>query len=472
MSFQTMTERANHRRRAAPPPDRPALVLQNYAPPAEIDAESWLLACMMLFPEELTRWTQDMEAADFYRPHNAALFGVLKGFAATGGDLNAVTAVAACKAAGTAEECGGAEYVNALFLLDAYQKSAGSYAALVKESARKRRMAETAVAILEAAGGGASAGEMANLSETLVLNTPLLPGEQSRSARDILRDLTDKLEEQATNPRALMGLTTGLSCVDRMTNGLQAPDMIVLGARPGVGKSALMSGVAAHITRGGEPVLIFSMEMSQEQVMTRMVCADARLDSRRLRSGLLGQDEWNAYANSARWLYDAPLVINDRSGVTPAYMRAEIRKFIRRYGRVSLICVDYLQLMRADVPTSSRYQELTEVSIELKGMAREFDVPLLALSQLSRESAKRDNKRPALADIRETGQIEQDADVVIFIHRPDQLTPDGAGYGTADFNAPAQSRDAELIFAKQRNGPQGIVRADFVDQFALFLDRE
>jgi len=464
---------ANARKKASPKSDRPALSLVNYAPPQAIESEGALLAAMLMFPAVCEQWVQEMTAADFYRPHHAALFGVLKDMAARNSPLDIVTLMAEVQSAGIVESCGGREYIATLLTsFDPYQPHAPEYARQIKEAARKRLMADGAVAVLEAAAGGASAEEMGAVSERMVTNTPLLPDQHSSSARDIIIALTDRMEEMATNPRAMLGLSTGLPCLDRMTNGLQAPDMIVLGARPGVGKSALMTGMASHAARQGVPVFIASMEMSRDQVITRMVCAEARLDSRKLRAGLLTEEEWARYTAASYPLYDAPLWINDRSGVTPDYLRAEVRKFIRRFGSVGLVCVDYLQLMRADRKTSGRYEELSDVSMELKSVAREFGVPLLALTQISRESMKRDNKRPVLSDIRDTGQIEQDADVVMFLHRPDQLTPEGSGYVPANLSAPPLMRDAELIFAKQRNGPQGVVPLNFVDQFAVFLDGE
>ena len=445
---------------------RPPLLLQNFEPAAETDAEAWLLACMMLFPVECARWAHEMDPGDFYRPHHQAIFGLLRGLVRAGGEINAVTALAACRAEGAADACGGAEYVRTLFLLDAHQPSAPSFAALVREAAARRRIAEGAVAVLEAAHDGASAEQLAETAEALVTNAPLTPDGSSQSARDIIRVLTDKLEAQQDNPVSMLGLTTGFAGIDRITNGLQAPDLIVLGARPGVGKSALMTGIAAHNAVKGEPVLIFSMEMSNEQTLRRMICAEAKLSAHKLLAGRLTYDEYCAYADASSALYDAPLVINERSGVTPSYMRGEVRKFIRRYGRVALVCVDYLQLMRPDGKTGDRYQELTEVSIELKGLAREFNVPLLALSQLSRESVKRENKRPALNDIRETGQIEQDADIVCFLYREDMFGQKDA----PDPDAPASAVPAELLFRKHRNGPQGTVMLDFVEQFAVFTD--
>jgi len=464
---------ANAKKKFSPKPTRPALSLVNYEPPQAIESESALLAAMLLFPAVCELAVQQMTAADFYRPHHAALFTVLQGMAARNSPLDIVTLMAEVQSPGVAESCGGREYIAALFsIVDPYQPHAPEYARQVKDASRKRIMANHALELLEAASGNAPAEEMVAISERLITNTPLLTDQYSNTAHSLLVSLTDRMEEMATNPRAFMGLTTGLPCLDRMTNGLQAPDMIVLGARPGVGKSALMTGIASHVVRQGVPVFIASMEMSGDQVMRRMVCAEARLDSRKVMSGLLEKDELDRFHAACYPLYNAPLVINHRSGATPNYLRAEVRKFIREYGSIGLICVDYLQLMRADRKTSGRYEELSDVSMELKSVAREFNVPLLALTQISRESMKRDNKRPMLSDIRDTGQIEQDADVVMFLHRPDQFTPEGNGYVAANLSAPTVVREAELIFAKQRNGPQGVVPLQFVDQFAVFMDAE
>ena len=449
---------------------RPPLVLHNYEPPQAIEAEGVLLAAMMTFSGECARWSQEMDAADFYRPHNAAIFTALQSMSMRNASLDFVTIISEIHTSGTLELCGGADYVAAIAAGDPYLKHAPVYARLVKEAARKRSMVESALGVIESAANGASMEEMGDAVGCMVTNSPLLADQHSSRARDIILALTERMEEMATNPRAMLGLATGLSSLDRMTNGLQAPDMIVLGARPGVGKSALMSGIAAHVGRQGIPVFIASMEMSQQQVMTRMICAEARLDSHRLRAGRLSTKEWAQYSAAVNPLFNAPITINDRSGVTPAYLRAELRKFVRENGSIGLVCVDYLQLMQSDHKIINRYEELSNVSMELKGISREFNVPVLALTQINRESVKRDNKRPMLSDIRDTGQIEQDADIVMFLHRPDQFTPEGNGYAQADLDKPVVARDAELIFAKQRNGPQGVIHLDFIDQFAVFIE--
>ena len=231
-----MNTRSNAQKKKTSAPTRPPLVLQNYEPPQAIDAEGALLAAMIVFPGECVLWSQEMEASDFYRPHNAAIFGVLQGMAKRDAPLDIVTLMAEIHTSGTLDSCGGQSYVASIVTSDPYQLHAPEYARLIKASARKRLMADTALAVLEAAADGATVEEMGEASERMITNAPLLPDQHSSRARDIILALTERMEEMATNPRAMLGLTTGLPCLDRMTNGLQAPDMIVLGARPGVGK--------------------------------------------------------------------------------------------------------------------------------------------------------------------------------------------------------------------------------------------
>lgn len=447
------------------------LALLNYNPPQALESEVAILSAMLIYTGECERWAQHLSPDDFYRPHHAAIFRVLQDMATRRVPLDIITMMAEAQASGTMDACGGREYVaHTLTSSDPYQGHTSAYARHIKEAAHKRTLADGALAVLEAAAGGATVEEVGAAANRMVQNAPRTEDVHTMKATRLLQALTDRMEEAATDPRDLLGLSTGLSCLDRMTNGFQSPDLIVLGARPGVGKSALMSAIAAHVAIKRVPVFIASMEMSGEQVVKRMVGAEARLDSRRMLSGRLTQAEWNRFTTAAYPLYAAPLVVNDRSAVTPDYLRAELRKFLREFGSLGLVCVDYLQLMRSDRKTSGRYEELSDVSMELKSVAREFDVPLLALTQISRESTKRDNKRPVLSDIRDTGQIEQDADVVMFLHRPDQLTAEGSGYAPADPDALPREREIELIFAKQRNGPQGVVHLSFVDQFAAFFD--
>jgi len=445
--------------------------LADYSPPSALESEAALLACMVAWPEERERWAQEMVPGDFARPHHAALFSLLAESSSRGPLLDWLVLIEDAETSGRLADCGGRAYVLSVVTFDAAQVMAPEYARRVRAAAERRRMAEGAVSVVEASARGAGVEDLAAMLDALTARAPLPDSPQSRSARDILWELTEKIERRAEDPRAMLGLTTGLAAVDRMTNGLQAPNFLVIGARPGVGKSALLTGICAHVARQGVPVLLFSMEMSQEEVMLRVVCSEARLDNHRLRSGRMQPDEYDRYIHTASWLYGIPLEVNDRSGATPAYMRAEARKFARRHGGLGLIGVDYLQLMRADRPTRDRLQELTEVSIEMKGLAREFDVPLIALSQLNRASTLRADKRPDLADIRETGQIEQDADIVAFLYREDVFGDKSAPFETDGFAPLPVPVPAELIFRKHRNGPQGTVRLDFMERFALFLDK-
>lgn len=445
------------------------LQLQNFAPATAADAEAALLSCFLLHPSALAPLSSRLSPEDFYRPHHRAMFRVIHGLIESGEPLDCVTVLAAVEAEGAAEACGGSGYIRSLFVLDVSASLAGKYAALVLDAARKRTLTDGAIKVIETAHAGGSSQEIGQAVEALITNAPQEQISHSQTAREILMALTDKIDERSQNPQVMLGLSTGFAAIDQITNGLQAPDFIVIGARPGVGKSALMTRIASHNAALGVPVIIFSMEMSNEQTGLRMACAEAQVSSHLLRSGRLRAHEYDAYADAVNLFYSTPLVINDRSGATPGYMRTEIRHFIRRYGRVGLVCVDYLQLMRPDGRGTDRYKELTEISIELKAIAREFNAPLLALSQLSRESVKRESKRPVLSDIRETGQIEQDADIVAFLHRDDMFLDKAAPvYDGPD--APPSIVPAELIFRKHRNGPQGVVKLDFVEQFALFTD--
>ncbi len=444
----------------------PPLSLVNFDPPQAIEAERVLLAAMMLWPAELEKWSQELTAADFYRPHHQALFAALQGFSRQDVPIDASILPTDLTGAGVLEACGGAEYLASIFVSDPYQAHTGLYAGRVREAAKKRLIADSAIRLIESAQSGASAEEMTTQAEQLVSNSPLTASEYSQDAKQILLALSDKIDQQSENPNALLGLPSGFRNIDAVLNGLQAPNLIVIGARPGVGKTGLLCNMAAYTARMGEPTLLFSMEMSNEEVMLRMICSEASVSSHSLRSGRLTEAEWDRYNAAARALYNAPLVVSEKSGCTPSYLRAEVRKFIRCYGRVSLIGVDYVQLMRCDRPTRDRLQELTEVSIGLKEIAREFHVPVVALAQLSRECEKRQDKRGILSDLRETGQLEQDADIVGFLYREDMYAPAPQGYEDA-----ARQMPVELLIRKHRNGPTGTIRLDYVAPFTLFMDQ-
>lgn len=476
MSREMMTEsrsvfRAKNfiKKTAAPPLAVPPIL----AAPAVIEAEQCLLGAMLLDPGVMAKWAFAMTPEDFYRETHRALFCALRQMASRDTPSDNFSVLWEIQQTSDMEAVGGIAYLTSLYDVLPTASNHAYYAEIVLSEARKRKVARAALEVLEAVSAGATSEEVEILSESLVINSPLVPSEYSLTAKMLLRSLSDKIDAASENNGSLLGIPSGFAAIDTLINGLQGPDLILIGARPSVGKSALMSAIASHTATTGHPTLMFSMEMSGEQQMLRMVCQHGLLDSRAVRSGRLSAEEWTRYAAAVQPLYSAPLTINDSSGVTPGYMRGEIRRFIRQHGRVGLVCVDYFQLMKADRSNhgNNRFQELTEISIELKNIAREFNIPLLVLSQLSRDSVKRDNKRPVLSDLRETGQLEQDADIIAFLHREDMVN--GTAPATEEESRhSAERKSVELLFRKHRNGPCRTIHLDFVEQFTLFCEHD
>lgn len=454
-----------------PSPD-PAHLLATYLPPQCIEAEIALLSCMILWPEERTRWAFEMVPGDFYRLHHQSVFTLLLDMTQDEMEVDAVTLLAEAKSRGRTEECGGLAYLLSLITADMYQRSAPTYARQIKDAAARRAMSEGAARLLEATQSGASAAQLAAGAEALVQASPSEGRVTTQDFRTVLRALDQKIEDRAENPEAMLGWPTGFSGIDRQINGLQAPDMIVIGARPSVGKSALVTRIATNVALTRQPVLLMTLEMSAEQSVTRMICAEARLSSHALKAGRLTSEEWDRYSDAAKTFYGLPIEINDLATPTPSTLRGEIRKVQKKYGCAPLVIVDYLQLMKTDEPATGRYEIVTALSIELKAICREFNLPMLVLSQLGRAVEIRQDKRPLLGDVRESGQIEQDADIVAFLYREDLSNPQQRGSET---HLPNTQRPdmvpVELIFRKHRNGPVGTVMLDFVEQYALFLDQ-
>jgi replicative DNA helicase len=273
-------------------------------------------------------------------------------------------------------------------------------------------------------------------------------------------DLMDKVQELSENPNDVTGVPTGFYDLDRMTSGLQAGDLVVLAARPSMGKTSLAINIAEHVALNeGLPVAVFSMEMGAAQLAVRIVGSIGRIDQSRLRTGQLSQDEWPRFAEAIDQLKDIPLHIDESSGLTPSELRANARRLARREGKLGLIVVDYLQLMSGSSGgrEENRATELGEISRGLKMLAKELQCPVIALSQLSRGVESRTDKRPMMSDLRESGAIEQDADIIMFIYRDDYYNKDSKDPGVA-----------EVIIAKQRNGPTGTVKLSFLKPLTRF----
>jgi replicative DNA helicase len=282
-------------------------------------------------------------------------------------------------------------------------------------------------------------------------------GDNVQPIREMVRFAFKSIQERFEKKSTITGTASGFHGLDRMTSGLQKSDLIILAARPSVGKTAFALNMAVHMAvREQVPTAVFSLEMSKEQLVQRMLCMESRVDGSRLRGGFLKDEDWPRLTHAASVLSEAPIFIDDTPGLSPFEMRAKCRRLSKSHG-LGCVIVDYLQLMRVKGKVESREREIAEISMSLKAMAKELNIPVIALSQLNRSLESRNDKRPVLSDLRESGSIEQDADIIMFLYRDEVYHPDTDSPGIA-----------EVIVSKHRNGPTGVVRMAFLNEYTRF----
>ena len=425
-------------------------------PPHNPHAEASLIGGAML---ENTRFDDvgDVAPSDFYIPEHRELWEALSALASEGRPFDLVTVAERLERTGRLEAAGGLAYVGQIVNDTPSAANAEHYARMVRSNATLRRLAQACQNGLERAlsPGETDAATLAAEIEASVYRAAERMSDQGpRSAAelvpDLLRDLDDR--SRGEGPR---GVRTGLTDLDRALGGMDPGQLILIGARPGIGKSALALGIALNVAvEQGRPVALFTLEMSAHEVGQRALGSVAGVPVTRLRSGRLEASDWDAVSSASGILHRAPLHIDETGGIRPAELRARVRRIKRRAGDLGLVVVDYLQLMQGDRDrrTDNRVGELTHISGSLKALAKEVGAPVLALSQLNRGLENRANRRPMLADLRESGSLEQDADVVLLLFRDDESAPGSA----------------EIIIAKQRNGPTGTVRVAWRGELARF----
>ena len=427
-------------------------------PPHSLEAESSVLGGLLLDNAEWDRVGDMLVESDFYRNEHKLIFASISSLINIGKSADVITVFEHIKNQGKAEWIGGLSYLN---MLAQYIPSAGNlrrYAEIVRERAMLRKMVVAGDSIVSNALNPAGRGPDSLLDEAEAKIFAI--GEDSarmkqgfQSLDNLVIDLLDTMQERADNPQDIIGIPTGFSDLDRMTSGLQAGDLIVLAARPSMGKTALAVNIAEHVAiKEGLPVAIFSMEMGASQLAVRIVGSVGRVNQANMRTGKLTEDEWSRLSEAIESMRNASLHIDESPGLTAAGLRANARRLARQCGKLGLIVVDYLQLMTGASEGSSdnRATELGEISRGLKMLAKELQCPVIALSQLNRSVEQRADKRPMMSDLRESGAIEQDADIIMFIYRDD--------YYNADSKEP---NVAEIIIGKQRNGPTGTCKLYF-----------
>ncbi len=429
-------------------------------PPYNLDAEESLLGAMLLSKDATAAALEICSATDFYKPSHGLIFEAITSLYAQGEPADVVTVTEQLRRRNLLEEAGGQAAVISLQASTPTISSASYYAQIVEEHALLRRLIGVAN---EIANIGYSlpddVAEALDKAETLVFDVA-----DRRSVdtvlglKELLSRSLDRLEELAGRSGTITGIPTGYTDLDEHLAGLQPSNLIVVGARPSMGKTAFALGMAAHAAMSGEQVLLFSLEMSHLEIAQRVLSAEARVDATHMRSGRLSDQDFQKISQAVGRLSDAPLSVDDNPNVTIMDIRAKARRLKARSG-LSLVIVDYLQLMTGRHNAESRQVEISEISRGLKILARELNIPVIALSQLSRNLEARSDKRPMLSDLRESGAIEQDADVVMFIYRDEVYNQDSNDRGTA-----------EIIVAKHRNGPTGVVELSFIGNYARFVN--
>ena len=439
-----------------PLPDRE--IAQLRVPPHSIEAESSVLGGLLLDNNAWDRVGDLLTEGDFYRHEHRLIFMAVSKLVNDSKPADVITVFEHLQAQGKAQEVGGIVYLNQLAQYVPSATNIRRYAEIVREKAilRKLLTASDEIATQAQNPQGKPVERILDEAEQKIFaigeeGSRMKQGFQSLDT--LVVDLLDRVQEMADNPMDVTGVPTGFADLDRMTSGLQAGDLVVLAARPSMGKTSFAVNIAEHVALHEQlPVAIFSMEMGAAQLAVRIVGSIGRVNQGNLRTGKLTDDEWPRLTEAIEKLRTVSLHIDETPGLTPGELRANARRLARQCGKLGLIVVDYLQLMSGSGSTSSdnRATELGEISRGLKMLAKELQCPVIALSQLNRSVEQRTDKRPMMSDLRESGAIEQDADIIMFIYRDDYYNKDSK-----------EPNVAEVIIGKQRNGPTGTVKLFF-----------
>ena len=431
-------------------------------PPHSIEAEQAVLGGLMLSAESWDRVADRLTEEDFYRRDHRLIYRAIAELSERGMPYDAVTLGDWFAANGLSELVGGSRYVIELANSTPSAANIVAYADIVREKSVLRQMIDvgTEIAGDAYAAEGRSSHELLEVAEQKVFRIAEA-GARGRKGfvpiRSAVKEAFNILHERYENPGAVSGLPTGFIDLDEMTAGLQPADLIIVAARPSMGKTALSVNMAEYAAlKSKKAVAIFSMEMSASQLAFRLISSLGRINQQHLRTGELEEEEWPRVTSAVQLLTEAKIFIDDTPALSPGELRARARRLKREHD-LGLIVIDYLQLMQVPGTKENRATEISEISRSLKALAKELNVPVIALSQLNRSLEQRTDKRPVMADLRESGAIEQDADVIMFIYRDDYYNHESAEKGVA-----------EVIIGKQRNGPTGVVKLAFLGQYTKF----
>jgi replicative DNA helicase len=431
--------------------------------PHNLEAERSVLGAILLHNDAFNLAAEVIDSGDFYRDAHRRIFDKMVKLSERNDAIDLVTLKDELTRAGEIDEVGGPAYIAAL--IDGVPRSTNveHYARIIKEKATLRNLIFSANKILATAYAGAEDADLildqAEHAIFAIADDKVRDG--FVSLRDLAQSSFETIEKLHARKELITGVPSGFTDLDEMTSGLQPSDLVIIAARPSMGKTSLALNMAQHVgTKTGMTVGVFSLEMSKEQLFLRMLTGEARIDAHRLRGGFLGERDWGRLSQALGTLSEARIYIDDTPSIGVLEMRAKCRRLASEHG-LHMVIIDYIQLMQGRGRFENRTLEVASISRSLKGLAKELSVPIVVLSQLSRAPESRSDHRPQLSDLRESGALEQDADVVIFIYREDQYTDKSA--------PPADEQGvAELIVGKQRNGPTGVVKLAFIREYTRF----
>ena len=429
-------------------------------PPHSIDAEESVLGAVLLSSDAANVALEKLHPEDFYKPSHQQIFEIIQQLFDANEPIDAVTVSEGLRRDGSLDRMGGIDFLTNLVDSVPSTSNVEYYAGIVEEHALRRRLMKVGGNI------GVIAGEMTEpiaqvvdkAEQAVFAVAERQVGDGLQAIDDLLGPAIEKAEELQRSGSTVTGISTGFRDLDKKLAGLHPTNLIIIASRPGMGKSALALNMSQNVALNGNSVAIFSLEMSREEVVTRMLCAKGRIDSQKLRTGALNEGDFTKLSNAAGALYKQNIFVDDSPGLTVTEIRAKCRR-LRRNPGLDLVVVDYLQLMDGS-GQENRQQEIAMISRSLKSLARELHVPIIALSQLNRGVESREDKRPRLGDLRESGAVEQDADVVMFIYRDEYYFPEKV-----------ESKGiAEVVISKHRQGGVGKVDMTFLPEFTLFAD--
>ncbi len=429
-------------------------------PPQNLEAESSVLGGILLDNEAINLVLELLQPEDFYRESHRKIFRAMIDITDRGEPVDLITLSEFLKGRNDLEAVGGAAYLASLADFVPTAANISHYARIVREKAILRSLISTATEIAtrgyEEQG---SVDEFLDSAEKVIFDISEKKIKASFVAvGDMITDTLKTIDKLYQRKEMITGVSTGYEDLDKLTAGLQPSDLIIVAGRPGMGKTAFALNLATNAALAGTGAAIFSLEMAKEQLVLRMLCSEARVNSSKVRSGYLGERDFPQLAKAAARLHEAPIYIDDTPAISVLELRAKARRLVRdRSKKVGLIVVDYLQLMRGMGTASNREQEISEISRSLKALAKELRIPVIALSQLNRRVEDRGDRRPQMSDLRESGAIEQDADVILFIYREEVYNKNSDDKGKA-----------EVIVAKQRNGPTDTVTLTFIGEYTRF----